>query len=225
VRLLLVEDHERLAAFVAQGLRAEGFAIDRVGRVDDAESASRTVRYDAIILDLGLPDADGMDLVQHLRDRGEPTPILILTARDAVGDRVKGLNQGADDYLMKPFALEELVARVRALLRRPGQALGLRLTSGNIELDTTSPEVYVGGQPLPLSRREFGALELLLRRSNRVVSKQLMEEALYGFEEEVSANAIEVLIHRLRRRLQAAGATPQIHTLRGIGYLLSEQIP
>ncbi len=223
MRVLFVEDNERLAGLVSRGLREAGFTIDWMGRVDEAEAASRALRYDAVILDLGLPDADGMSLLNLLRARGDSTPVLVLTARDAVHDRVKGLNQGADDYMLKPFALEELVARLRALLRRPGQALGVRLTLGNILLDTAQRDVRVGEEALNLTRREFGALELLIRRAGRVVSKLAMEETLYGFGEEVSSNAIEVLVHRLRRRLLAAGADSQIHTLRGVGYLLSDQ--
>lgn len=225
MRILLVEDNARLSALTAEALKGAGYAIDPVCRAADAEAALRATSYDAIVLDLGLPDFDGMDLLALLRKRGLATPILLLTARDDAEAVVAGLNGGADDYLRKPFNMDELIARVRALLRRPGAALGTALREGNMELDTTARRARVDGALLDLSRREAGALELLMRRSGTVVSKAALEEALYGFGEEVSSNAIEVLIHRLRKKLAGVGAEAEIHTLRGIGYLLSGKRP
>jgi DNA-binding response OmpR family regulator len=151
-------------------------------------------------------------------------PVLILTARDGVHDRVEGLNSGGDDYLLKPFAMEELVARMRALLRRPGGVLGLTLKAGNLSFDTTAREVRVAGKTVGASRREMAVLEQLLRRLGRVVPKELIGESIYGFDEDVSANSVEVHISRLRKRLDQAGANVTVHTIRGVGYLLSEDV-
>lgn len=221
MRLLVVEDNRRLCEYVGEALRARGFAVDSVESCCDAEAATATTTYDAIILDLGLPDMDGLEWLTVVRKRLNQVPVLILTARDGVEDLVTGLNAGADDYLRKPFELEELVARIRALLRRPGNVLGTLLTHGNVSLNTHTRELTVEGAPVDLGRRECGALELLLRRADRVVSKSSIEEAIYAFGEEVASNAIEVLIHRLRKRMQQAGADIQIHTLRGVGYMLT----
>lgn len=188
-------------------------------------AALRSTRYDTIILDLGLPDADGLTVLATLRERGDGVPVLVLSARDGLDDRVRGLNQGADDYLVKPFAMTELVARIRVLLRRPGNALGLSLSQGNVAFDTVVRQTTVAGRPITLSRRELDTLELLMRRADRVVSKSIIEDAIYPFGEEIGSNAIEVLIHRLRKHLHAAGATVSIHTLRGVGYLLSDHRP
>ncbi|MEE8394269.1 MAG: response regulator transcription factor [Rhodospirillales bacterium] len=223
MRLLFIEDNERLTTFAKKGLEKEGFTVDVFSTVSDGEAALETVQYDAIILDLGLPDGDGLTLLRSMRDRGNATPVLILTARDDVEDRVMGLDSGGDDYLLKPFAMEELVARIRALLRRPGGALGVTLSTGNISLDTIGREVSVNGVPISISRREMAVLEQLLRRSGRVVPKDVLEDKIYGFEEEVSSNSVEVHISRLRKRLAKAEASICIHTLRGIGYLLSEE--
>ncbi|MFO1060708.1 MAG: response regulator transcription factor [Dongiaceae bacterium] len=223
MRLLVVEDNERLAGFIAKALRAEGFTVDLVTLLDEAQAALSTTRYDGVVLDLGLPDGDGMRLLTDLRGRGDATPILILTARDGLTDRVQGLNSGADDYLLKPFAMAELVARLRALMRRPGGALGLRLQSGNVTLDTVGSVVEVGGRPLLLSRREFNLLELLLRRAGRVVSKAAIEETLYGYGEEVESNSVEVHMSRLRKKLAGAEAQFEIHTIRGVGYFVPEE--
>jgi len=223
MRLLIVEDNERLAGFVKTGLCAAGFAADLTGRVEDAWAALATTRYDAMIVDLGLPDGEGLDLIAGMRRGGSSIPVLILTARDGLTDRVRGLNGGADDYLVKPFEMEELIARIKALLRRPGQVLGLLLTAGNLSFDTTAREVQVDGRVVAVSRREMALLELLLRRVGRVVAKSVIEESLYAFDDETSANTVEVLVHRLRRRLQPAGASPAIHTVRGVGYLLTEE--
>ncbi|MGB0683024.1 MAG: response regulator [Magnetovibrionaceae bacterium] len=222
MRVLLVEDNERLVDAMRKGMEREGFALDAFETVEDGEAALSTVRYDAVVLDLGLPDGDGLTLLKNLRAQGAATPVLILTARDSVEDRVKGLDCGADDYLLKPFAFEELVARLRALLRRPGGVLGSTLQAGNVSFDTSAREVRVEDRPIAISRREMGVLEQLMRRHGRVVPKDILEDSLYGFEEEVSSNSVEVHISRLRKRLGNAGASVSVHTLRGVGYLLSE---
>jgi DNA-binding response OmpR family regulator len=223
MRILLVEDHERLAGFIVKGLNAAGFSTDHVATCDDALSALTTTRYDAILLDLGLPDGDGLHIVRSLRDRQNSVPIMVITARDGLQDKVMGLNAGADDYLLKPFDMEELIARLRALLRRPGSALGTTLTSGNLSMDTVSREASIDGVTITLSRKELGLLELLMRRAGRVVPKDAIEESLYSFDELASQNSIEVLVHRLRRKLGESGADHQIHTLRGVGYIFADK--
>jgi DNA-binding response OmpR family regulator len=225
MRLLLVEDNERLASFVAQGLKSGGFLVDTVGLADEAIAALATTRYDACILDLGLPDVDGLNVLKDLRDRRDQTPVLILTARDDLPDRVGGLNLGADDYVVKPFALEELVARIKALLRRPGAALGVTLQFGNLTFDTITRSVDVASKAVILSRLELMLLEQLLRRGGRVVARAVLEDSLYGFGEDVTANSLEAIVSRLRKKLLAAGADVEIHTVRGVGYLATEGTP
>lgn len=222
MRILLIEDNDSLAASMKKGLEKEGFTVDAFGTLVDGESALGTVDYDTVILDLGLPDGDGMDLLRSMREKGDATPVLILTARDGVEDRVKGLDGGGDDYLLKPFAMGELMARIRALLRRPGGVLGITLTAGNVSFDTNTREVRVSDRPISISRRELEALELLMRRSGKVVPKDVLEENIYGFDEEVTSNSVEALISRLRKRFSKVGASAVIHTLRGVGYLLTD---
>ncbi|MGA0564538.1 response regulator [Ancylobacter sp. VNQ12] len=222
MRLLLVEDERELAGLLKAGLKAAGFTVDHVASIADAEAALAAESYDIAVLDLRLPDGDGLDLLRRRRAAGLAIPVLILTARDSLSDRVKGLEQGGDDYVLKPFHIDEVVARLRALLRRPNQALGIDVVIGNLALNTMNLVVTVDDVPLPLSRRELGLLELFMRRAGRVLTKETIERALYGFNEELESNAVEVLLHRLRRKLAGAGATPAIHTLRGIGYLMDD---
>jgi DNA-binding response OmpR family regulator len=223
MRLLLVEDNERFAALLKQGLAAAGFVVDVLSTAQDAAAVLRTSRFEIVVLDLGLPDADGLEVLAEMRRRQDATPVLILTARGSLKDRVTGLQSGADDYLVKPFALEELVARLQALLRRPGNLLGVALKLGNLTLDTVAREVFVGDQPIFFSPREIAVLEHLLRRSGRVVAKTLLEDNLYGLSQEIGSNAVEVYIHRLRKHLAEVGASVHIHTLRGVGYLIAEE--
>jgi DNA-binding response OmpR family regulator len=223
MRLLLVEDNERFAALLKRGLTAAGFVVDVLPTAKDATAALRESRFEIVVLDLGLPDADGLDVLGEMRGRQDATPVLILTARGSLEDRVIGLQSGADDYLVKPFALEELVARLQALLRRPGNLLGVALSLGNVVLDTTARQVFVGDQPIFFSPREIAVLEHLLRRSGRVVAKNVLVDNLYGLSQEVGSNAVEVYVHRLRKHLTDAGASVQIHTLRGVGYLIAEE--
>jgi DNA-binding response OmpR family regulator len=220
MRILLIEDNERLARFVVNGLQGAGFVVDWVGSANNGEAALRTVDYDVLVLDLGLPDYDGLELLRNLRAGGASTPVLVLTARDHVSDRVKGLNLGADDYLIKPFALEEVVARLRALLRRPSDTLSSTMTIGNMRFDVLTRELVVDGTAAALSRRESEVLEVLARRVGRVVPKRTLDEKIYGFEDDVSINSIEVTVSRLRRNLKRLGATVTVRTFRGVGYLL-----
>ncbi len=222
MRLLLIEDETSLLDLIQRNLARAGFTVDAVGTVELARTALSTSRYDALVLDLGLPDEDGLVILQELRARRDTTPVLILTARDEVEDRVTGLNSGADDYLLKPFAMPELVARLKALLRRPSGALGVVLETGNIRFDTAGREVTVGGKPLALTAREMTLLENLLRRSGRVVPKRHLEERVYGFDDDVTPNSLEVLLHRLRRKLASGGFSGEIHTIRGVGYMLAD---
>jgi DNA-binding response OmpR family regulator len=223
MRLLLVEDNERFAALLKQGLAAAGFTVDVLATAEDASTALLTDRCDIVVLDLGLPDADGLSVLAEMRRRRDSTPVLILTARGSLSDRVTGLQSGADDYLVKPFALEELIARLQALLRRPGNLLGLALKLGNLTLDTVAREVLVDERPIVFSSREIAVLEHLLRRSNRVVAKNLLESSLYGLSQEVGSNAVEVYVHRLRKHLAEIGASVQVHTVRGVGYMIAEE--
>lgn len=221
MRLLLVEDNERFAALLRQGLAGSGFEVDVLPTVEAARTALDASRWDIVVLDRGLPDGDGLTVLTDMRTRGDATPVLILTAHGSLNDRVTGLQTGADDYLVKPFALEELVARLQALLRRPGNLLGLALRLGNLTLDTVARQVFVDNRPIAFSAREVAVLEHLLRRSGRVVAKIQLETSLYG-PSEVGSNAVEVHVHRLRRHLAETGASVQVHTVRGVGYLIGE---
>jgi DNA-binding response OmpR family regulator len=207
---------------VSAALTREGFAVDVFGTRSAGCGALASTPYDAVILDRMLPDGDGLEIVREARASGSAVPILILTARDAIDERVLGLNSGSDDYVIKPFAMRELIARLKALLRRPGQALGTTLMAANMAFDTVEREARVNGSPLLLPRREAAILEHLMRRLGRVVPKSVLEDHLYGTDEELESNAIPVHVHHLRRKLIEAGAEAEIHTVRGIGYLLIE---
>jgi DNA-binding response OmpR family regulator len=223
MRLLLVEDNDRLAEFVGKGLGDSGFTLDRAGNLAEAGFALAAGQFDAIVLDLGLPDGDGVEWLKSQRAAGLRFPVLMLTARGSTAEKVAGLNAGADDYLAKPFEMAELVARIKALLRRPGGALSLNLELGNVAFDTVHRDAMVGDKRLNLSRSELTLLEALLRRGGRVVQRRTLEEGLYGFDDIVGPNSLEAHMSRLRRKLDAAGASVQIHTLRGVGYMLGEQ--
>jgi DNA-binding response OmpR family regulator len=222
MRLLVIEDEDRLSGILKSKLGEAGFAVDIAGSEADAEAALELINYDVAILDLGLPDGDGLAVLAAARRLGKTLPILILTARDAVEDRVSGLNAGADDYLTKPFALTALIARIKALLRRPGGVLGITLHAGNVRLDTVGRDLTVAETPVNLSRRELAILEQMMRRFGRIVPKAVLEEKLYGIDEEPDSNPIPVHVHHLRRQLHAANASLAIHTIRGVGYILTE---
>ena len=223
MRLLLVEDNDRLAELVVKGLSEAGFTVDRVARLDEAAAALAAGKFDTVVLDLSQPDGDGGAWLRERRAAGDKLPVLMLTARASTGDKVKGLNSGADDYLAKPFEMEELVARLKALLRRPGGVLGLTLELGRLSFDTVHREAAVVGRRLSLSASELTLLELLLRRAGRVVPRRLLEEGLYGFDDDVGPNSLEAHVSRLRKKLEAAEAGVEIHTLRGVGYLAAER--
>jgi two-component system OmpR family response regulator len=220
MRLLLVEDNARLSGLVSRALIAEGFAIDAADTLRAAQELLELVTFDLILVDLGLPDGDGLTLIKAVRARSDSTPILIITARGGLDDRITGLDLGADDYLVKPFATEELAARCRALLRRPGGALGTILAAGNLSLDCNAREACVDSMRIDLPPRELSLLELLLRRAGQVVPRSNLENGLYSMGEEVSPNALEAAVSRLRRRLAAAGSDVALHTAHGIGYAL-----
>ncbi len=221
MRLLLVEDNDELSKLLAKSLHFAGLDADIVTTAAEALDVARSTPHSAVILDLGLPDGDGLVVLRTLRNERSTTPVIVLTARDGVHDRVAGLAAGADDYLVKPFAIEELVARLEAILRRPGQLLGRSLTIGNLVFDSVSRQLYINGDPQTLPAREFAVLEILMRRSGRVVSKRLLEDQIFGLSTDVGSNAVEVYVHRLRKSLQDKGSNTVIHTIRGIGYLIT----
>jgi DNA-binding response OmpR family regulator len=222
MRLLAIEDEPELGALLCTALERSGFAVDLAANLAEARDFLAVVGYDAAILDRALPDGDGISLLREIRRSDTSLPILILTARDGPEDRVLGLDSGADDYLVKPFHMPELVARIRALLRRPNAALGITLTLGNLALDTVARQIRIDAHDVPFTPRETTMLEILLRQQGSVVVREIMEQRLYSLDRELGSNALEVLVHRLRRRLQEAGATPVIHTIRGVGYLMAE---
>lgn len=221
MRILLVEDHPPLAEALCDALERAGFAVDVVGDVATARAMARDVRHDLTLLDVGLPDGSGLDLLAEWRREGA-RPVIVLTARGALGDRLEGLDGGADDYIVKPVAVPELLARCRAVLRRPGGRMSAELQAGRLRLDTVHREAALDGQPLPLGRRETGVLELLMRRKGRVVPRQVLEETLYAQDDEVTPNAIDAAVSRLRRALEARPAGVTMHTVRGVGWMLAE---
>ena len=222
MRLLVIEDNEELAELLAKGLRHAGFESDVFSCVSEGLAALSTTRYAALVLDLGLPDGDGMTILRELRERNDPLPVLVLTARGGVHDRIAGLRSGADDYLVKPFSFDELVARLRALLRRPGQLLGRSLRLGNVAFDTEARQAFIDGVPQVLAGREIAVLELLMRRGGNVVPKKLVEDQIFGRTGDVASNAVEVYVHRLRKELVDRGAKVRIQTIRGVGYMMLE---
>jgi two-component system response regulator QseB len=219
MRLLVVEDDRMIGESVRAALRQDGYAVDWVRDGASADAAARDEHYDLVLLDLGLPGKGGLDILRGLRARGEATPVLVMTARDAIGDRVTGLDAGADDYLVKPFDLDELLARIRALLRRQtGQREGV-LRHGALVLDPARHETTLNGTAVKLTVREFELLRTLLQRPGVPLSRARLETALYGWGEEVESNAIEVHVHALRRKLGALW----IHTVRGVGYMVPKR--
>lgn len=220
MRLLIVEDDQPLANALSAALLRRGFDSDIAAGFEDARQMLAAARYGFVLLDLGLPDGDGIALVKQLRALQDPIPVIVTTARDAIGDRIAGLNAGADDYVVKPFDVDELVARILAILRRQDSFVGTRLSVGNLSFDTLSGEVLVDNRRVALSRRELQLAGLLMRRAGQLVSKQLVEDQLYGLSEPIGSNAVEVYVHRLRRRLEAASAHVRIETVRGLGYML-----
>jgi len=217
MRLLLAEDDPMIGPSVARGLRQDGFTVDCVEDGRAAELALRENVHDLLLLDLGLPRRDGLAVLKAMRQRGDTRPVLILTARDAVADRVAGLDAGADDYLVKPFELTELAARVRALLRRQAGRAEPVVACGRIELRPATREVRVAGAPVALSAREYALLEALLDRPGAILSRAQLEEKLYGWNDEVESNAVDVHLHGLRRKLGADA----IRNVRGVGWMIA----
>jgi DNA-binding response OmpR family regulator len=222
-RILLVEDEVQTATAVSESLEQEGFQVSWSPNGSSGLRLLASNAFDAVILDWMVPELSGLDLLKKLRKEGKKVPVLLLTARDAVEDRIRGLDTGADDYLVKPFALEELVARLEAQLRRPGHLLGSSLRIANLEFDTRNRQASIDDQPQVLSARETAVLELLMRSKGRVVSKKQVEDHIFGHSGEVASNAIEVYVHRLRKQLSERGAKVQVHTIRGVGYLIAEE--
>ncbi|MGC2083556.1 MAG: response regulator [Bradyrhizobium sp.] len=214
MRILVVEDDPILSDGLRAGLSLTGATVDTVETCSDAEAAIGTVNYSAIVLDIMLPDGSGLDLLRKLRSRRDGTPVLLLTARDSVGDKVSGLDTGADDYLAKPFDLDELAARLRAIVRREGGRAAPTLTHGAVVLSPSDLSVTVAGKSISLSRREFAILSALMERPEQVRSRAELEERLYGWQDDIESNAVEVHIHNLRAKI----GRDAIQTLRGVGY-------
>ncbi|UVM23562.1 response regulator transcription factor [Pseudomonas wadenswilerensis] len=222
MHVLLCEDDDLIASGISAGLAAQGMTVDRVASAGAAQAMLQAAAFDVMVLDLGLPDEDGLKLLQRLRQQGESLPVLILTARDAVTDRVDGLQAGGDDYLLKPFDLRELAARLHTLLRRAaGRAVNI-IEHGPLSYDPSSRETCLGGQPVDLSRREQALLQALLHNRGRVLSSEQLKDSVYGFGDEVESNALNVHIHHLRRKL----GNGIVETVRGLGYRLGPaQLP
>jgi two-component system response regulator QseB len=220
MRVLLAEDDPMIGASVRRGLGQDGFTVDWVSDGRAAELALADRVHDVLVLDIGLPKRTGLEVLQAMRRRGDARPVLILTARDAVADRVAGLDAGADDYMVKPFELDELAARLRALLRRSAGRAAPMLVYGEVTLDPATREVRRNGEPVALSAREFALLEALLTRPGAILSRAQLEEKLYGWSESVESNAVEVHIHALRRKLGAGF----IRNVRGIGWAVSRPV-
>lgn len=220
MRILLVEDDKMLADAVARALTQSAHAVDVSHSGEEADHAAATSDYDLIVLDVGLPQIDGFEVLRRLRKRRSTVPVLMLTARDAVEDRVAGLDLGADDYLAKPFHLSELEARVRALIRRANATANSELVHGRLRLDTAGRRLYCDDQPMDLSVRELAVIELLLLKGGKVVTKQQIVDHLYGWDDASSSNTVEVFVYRLRKKLESSGV--DIRTVRGMGYLIEK---
>ena len=219
MRLLLVEDDAMVGEAVRQGLLQDGFAVDWLRDGRSAELAVANGVYDLLLLDLGLPNKEGIEVLRTLRQKGDGIPVIILTARDAVADRIRGLDTGADDYVVKPFDLDEIAARIRALLRRRSGRANIAMKVGRVTLDPATHEVACDGKSIPLSQREFALLAALLDRPGVVLSRERLEEKLYGWGEEVASNTVEVYVHALRRKL----GQDFIKNIRGVGYVVPRQ--
>lgn len=225
MKLLLIEDVVPLADLTSRRLEEEGFRVDVAQSIAEAEAALATAAPDVIVLDLGLPDGDGMTLLGRLRAAGQTVPILVVTAQTGLNQRIAGLDRGADDYLGKPAAPAEIAARCRALLRRPGGLLGGELSCARLTLDTVGRAARVRDQTLAIARREIDVLEVLLRRAGKVVGRAAIEAAIYTLDEAPGPNALEASVSRLRRTLAESEAGVTLHTIRGVGYMLAETAP
>lgn len=221
MRILVVEDDPKIASFVVKGLKQSGYAVDHCRDGDEAHSLASAIPYDAAIVDIMLPGLDGLTLVQRLRKEGSKTPVIFLSAKASVDDRVRGLQAGGDDYLTKPFAFSELLARVQALIRRATQtAEPTRLEVGDLTLDLLTREARRAGQRIELQPREFSLLEYLMRHAGRVVTKTMILEHVYDYSFDPQTNVVDVLVSRLRQKLDRDFPTRMLHTIRGVGYVL-----
>lgn len=221
MRILVVEDDKKISSFVVNGLKQAGFAVDACSDGEEALVMGRSTPYDAAVLDLMLPKLDGLSVLQQLRREGVKIPVIILSAKASVDDRIRGLQAGGDDYLAKPFAFSELVARVQALIRRATQTTEpTRLTCADLVLDLLSREVTRQGQKIELQTREFSLLEYLLRNPGRVVTKTMILEHVWDYSFDPQTNVVDVLVHRLRTKVDKDFAVKLIHTIRGVGYVL-----
>ena len=223
MRLLVVEDNQRLQELLANSLKGAGYGVDVAGTMADFLGSVAAVQYDLVIVDLGLPDGDGLSGIRALREQGQSMPVLVITARGSIEDRVSGLDGGADDYLIKPFNHTEFLARVRALLRRPSELHGPVLCKGDLELDEANGQARCAGGPVNLRLSERRLLAILMRRSGSVVPKSAIESALSEFGREMSANAVEAIVSRTRKALTDAGSRIVIETMRGIGYRMVDE--
>ena len=219
----MIEDDRALVAALCDGLTARGFAVDRASSAESASDLLRLHPYDLIVLDIGLPGADGLTLLRALRSRESSVPVLILTARGEVADRVAGLDAGADDYVAKPFAFPELVARVHALLRRRAPAMPLVLRVGDLELDPRRFQVRRAGIPVPLTAKEFAVLEYFMRHAGELVTRTMLLESCWDVNYDGLSNLVDVHVSRVRRKIEVAGAAPLLHTIRGAGFVLDER--
>jgi DNA-binding response OmpR family regulator len=224
MRILVAEDHAMLARSIANGLREEGFAVDLTADGEEALQLTRANPYDCLVLDVMLPSRDGWSILQQLRKNGAQTPVLMLTARDAIEDRVKGLNLGADDYLVKPFVWDELLARVRALVRRGHGQKSPVVLVGDLEIDTAGKTVQRAGKPISLSGREYALLEYLAHREGKVVSRGEIWDHIYDQTDETTSNVVDVYIGYLRQKIDRDFEQKLIHTRRGLGYVLSADL-
>jgi heavy metal response regulator len=222
MRILVIEDEAGVAGFLEQGLRETGYTVDVARNGVDGLEYALAYEYDAIVLDIMLPKLNGLDVLKEIRVKRVKSPVLLLTARDGMDDRVRGLDMGADDYLVKPFAFPELLARIRALLRRPPLQTGGTLQMADLEMDLPKREVKRGGKLIELSPREFALLELLLRHPNQVLSRTQILEHVWDFDFYSDTNVVDVYIGYLRRKLDRGFDLPLIHTVRGVGFRLSE---
>ncbi len=222
MRILVVEDDPAISNVLVRGLRELAFAVDHAADGEQADYLGAINPYDAVVLDLALPRKDGLEVCRALRKRGSETRILMLTARDAVRDRVEGLNAGADDYLVKPFDFEELVARLRALMRRKGEVRDQRVAVLDLELDTHAQKAQRAGSPLQLTTKEYALLEYLVLNVNRVMGRREISEHVWDDNYDPASNVIDSYINRLRRKVDTEGLVPLIHTRRGAGYLVSD---
>ncbi|MDM9624958.1 response regulator transcription factor [Rhizobium sp. S152] len=219
MRLLLVEDEVEMARALSTVLTQNQHVVDHFTRVEDAREAILARVHDVVILDRQLPDGDGLELLRDMRQAGDTTPVIVLTAFNAPTDRILGLDDGADDYLGKPFLAEELMARLRALARRPDSYASQVIIEGNVRFDLDHQDLFVKGEMVSLPRREMLVLQILMRRAGRTVLRGALEDAVYGYDDDIQSNALDSHVSRLRRRLVEAGANVSIHTVRGVGYL------